>query len=149
MRFYVYAFIEGHEVLYVGKGSGRRLKQQEKRFGFAGKIIEHLDDELKAYEREVYWISELRPTLNKNRGGSGSFLTETVPAALRKSFTLAEWKREERKALAELRRIEEMGTRKYAANVLLRHIDEANCASFGLSKIDISRFREVANGPRC
>lgn len=147
MQFYIYAFIEGHEVLYVGKGSGSRLKQQEKRFGFAGKIIEHVADEHNAYAREVYWISQLKPTLNKNRGGAGSFRQDVVPSALRGLYTLEEWKREERKADADQRKMEKIGTRRYAAAILLRHLDERNCESFGLSKVDISRFREVANGP--
>ena len=145
-KFYIYAFIEGHEVLYVGKGSGRRLKQQEKRFGIPGKILERLSSENEAYAREVHWISELRPTMNRNKGGAGSYSKEVVPRSVRNVMSLADWKREKAKAQSEYDEMERVGTRKYAATVLLRHVNEANCEGLGLSKVDVSRLREVAYG---
>ena len=65
MAAYVYRIFDGFETVYIGKGSGRRVKQQSARFKCQGEIIEH------------------------------------------------------------------------------------NCERYGMSKLDIFRLREVANGPRC
>lgn len=149
-RFYIYCFIDGAEVVYVGKGTGSRLKQQEKRFGFHGKIIERLHSEEEAYRREVYWISELRPTENKNAGGSGGLADPNpIPSALRGIVSLKEWDRSLSQLQKEYALIEEMGTRKFAAQILLRKLDDSNCELHGVSKVGLNRIREVANGPRC
>lgn len=149
-RFFIYCFREGHAVLYVGKGSGRRLRAQEKRFGFAGEILERMDDEERAYERERYWIEKLLPTENKNSGGAGGFSDRNpIPSQFRNSFTLKEWEKCQREGEASLREIEKIGSRRYAAQTLVSMLDERNCETFGVSKVDINRLREVANGPRC
>lgn len=80
--FYIYAFFDGAQTLYVGKGTGRRLQKQEKRFGIPGKIVEWVDSEEAAYKREKHWISELRPTENRDAGGRGGWSTKGPHAEL-------------------------------------------------------------------
>lgn len=149
-EFYIYCFQDGAEILYVGKGTGRRLIQQEKRFGFAGSIIERMTDEEEAYRREIYWIGRLLPTQNKNAGGGGGMSSPNpIPHALRGQITAKEWEKAKREAEREQAIIESIGTRRYAARLLLSKLDENNCELFGLSKVDLVRCVEVANGPRC
>lgn len=69
--FYVYRLFDHEGTLYVGKGSDHRLKQQKNRFKLAGEIIERCYTEAEAYEREIYWIAQLNPPLNKSSGGTG------------------------------------------------------------------------------
>lgn len=79
-KYYIYAFIDGCNVLYVGKGSGARLQKQEKRFGIKGTILEWVGSENDAYSREKHWVANLRPTENKDKGGRGGW-TKAVDAA--------------------------------------------------------------------
>lgn len=130
-RFYVYRIYDGHETVYVGKGSGRRLKQQARKFRLPAEIVEECKSEDHAFKREIHWTETLRPTLNSHRGGAGGRC------------------RVRRKPQREFAEIERIGSRRYAARFLLRKIDERNCAALGLSKVDVNRLREVANGPRC
>ena len=149
-RFYIYCFLDGHEIVYVGKGSGNRAKQQAKRFQCEHKILEWLDEEAKAYEREKYWIARLQPTTNKNAGGAGHMASpDPVPVMLRGAVTAEQWKRLNKEAERERREMERIGLRRYAARMLLRKVDETNCESVGVSKVDVFRLREVANGPWC
>jgi hypothetical protein len=39
-------------------------------------------------------------------------------------------------------------SRRRVAKFLLKKLSEANCEQYGISKVDISRLREVANGAR-
>jgi hypothetical protein len=41
-----------------------------------------------------------------------------------------------------------MASRKMVARALLKKLNEANCEQYGVSKVDICRLREVANGAR-
>lgn len=140
-RLYVYVFETGGVVLYAGKGSGRRIKQQEKRFGFAGRILEYFDTDDAAFEAEKRWIKELTPTENKCRSGGGG--GRCKPKKKSKELIAAE--REWRKFLKEL---EEAGSRRYVARFLCTKLNLANCEEWGVSKVDMNRLVEVANGPR-
>lgn len=130
---YVYRIVDGCETVYVGKGSGRRLEAQKRRFGLEGEIIERdlTDDD--AFARERHWIKTLMPSANISPGGNGG-------------RTVARRKPRLDKALAEISRV---GQRRYAARFLLTRLSEANCSRYGVSKLDIDRLREVANGPWC
>lgn len=85
IRFYVYALKdEAGRVMYVGKGSGRRLECQKRKFGLAGEILERHASEAKAYAAEVRLIAEMNPPLNKHPGGNGSRAkAERVPSWVR------------------------------------------------------------------
>jgi hypothetical protein len=109
MEFYVYRIFEGHQTLYVGKGSGRRLAIQRQRFACEGEIVEDCASEALAFEREKFWITELHPTENKIAGGSGSWVRRPKP----KWRPLSDFER-------ETREIERLGTRKYVARILLK-----------------------------
>lgn len=148
-HYYIYCFIDGHEILYIGKGSGRRVKAQAKRFSCEYKILERMDDEAFAYDREKHWIAQLQPTLNMNKGGGGSISSDVVPLQFRSTLTLKEWKKAKTDGAKQAQEIERVGSRRFVARMLLRKIDERNCEQFGLSKVDVNRWREVANGPRC
>jgi hypothetical protein len=103
-RFYVYKLIDDCGVVqYVGKGSGYRLRAQQRRYGLQGEVIERFTKERDAYKAEVRWIASLAPPLNKHPGGNGSWAI----------------KRREHKT-KEMREIERIGTRAYAARILLR-----------------------------
>jgi hypothetical protein len=130
---YVYRIFNRHETVYVGKGSGRRLETQTRKFGCDGEILEVCKSDDHAFRREIHWIALLRPSANILRGGNGGRRKPRKSA--RRSRDMIE--------------IDRVGSRRYAARFLLTKLDERNCASLGLSKVDVSRLREVANGPRC
>lgn len=132
-RFYVYRIFEGLHTLYVGKGSGRRLQQQKARFRAEGEIIEVCKSDDHAFTREVYWIAQLHPTENKCPGGNGGRCRPARKPRLPREY-------------AEMERV---GLRRYAARFLATRLSEANCQQFGVSKVDLNRLIEVANGPRC
>lgn len=135
-RTYVYRIFDGFETVYVGKGSGRRIRQQAARFKCQGEIIQHCTTDEEAFKAERKWISELKPTANRHPGGQGGRVKpKHDPHA-------ASW----RKFLKEYN---EVGPRRYAARFLARKLNEANCEKWGVSKIDVFRIHEVANGPWC
>lgn len=131
--FYVYRIFDGDVTVYVGKGSGRRLHNQKRRFGLDGSIIEKCRSDNHAFEREVHWIKRLKPTDNRLPGGNGGRCSPKARPRLSKDF----------------REIERVGPRRFAARFLLTRLDERNCDQYGVSKVGLSRLREVANGPRC
>lgn len=130
-KFYVYRIFNGETTVYIGKGCGYRLAAQIKRFGLPGEKIEQGLTEERAFEREVHWIAELMPTDNKNPGGRGG-------------------KSGKRTAYMDkdMLQIQVVGSRRYAARLLLRKLSHSNCISYGLSKLDLYRIAEVASGPR-
>jgi hypothetical protein len=68
--FYTYRiFNEYGDTLYIGKGSGYRLKNQIKRFGFFGEVLKTFDSEAKCLRDEIRLIAKHKPPLNKTRGG--------------------------------------------------------------------------------
>jgi hypothetical protein len=126
-RFYVYRIFDGHETVYIGKGSGRRLANQRRKFGLPGEIVASFAKESDAYAHEIKMISELMPTANKHPGGNGSRV----------------YKRRPRRHAWEIE-IDRVGSRRYSARMLLRS-DLAGLVD--PSKLDA--IRQVANGPRC
>ena len=127
-RFYVYLIEDGSNAHYVGKGSGSRLRVQQRRYGLPGRILERFISERAAFAAERKWIALLKPCENRCPGGNGG--TVRIPA-LRKPNWVS--------------KIEQMGTRVYAARILLDvyrvapHMAEP-------SKVDV--IRQVAYGCR-
>lgn len=74
-RFYVYVIGPLDAPLYVGKGSGRRLEAQKRRFKADGHEIARFFKEKDAYAFERVAIAENSPALNQNMGGGGSRAT--------------------------------------------------------------------------
>jgi hypothetical protein len=87
---------------YIGKGSGRRLEHQVRRFGLLGEIIARFKSERAAYAYERRQIEQQKPHLNQCAGGGGSRATKVVQRR-------QQWEIE----------IERVGTRVYAARGLL------------------------------
>ena len=140
-RFYVYRIFDGLETVAVGTGCGYRMSQQMAKFRMKGERIEEGLTEAQAYKRERHWIKTLLPTANMNAGGGGGM---SVPKPITK---------EERNAAREykhfIKEYQDVGPRRYVARFLLTKLDERNCATFGLAKVDINRWREIANGAWC
>ena len=133
--FYVYQFSDSAGVCYVGKGSGPRFAKQSRRFAnMVGEIVRRFASERAAYAYEAALIARHSPSLNKIAGGGG--------AIARRKFRLPGWYRR------EARQIESVGSRRYVARALLRLIGEQNCEELGVSKVELNRVRQVANGPR-
>lgn len=123
-RFYVYELADDSgAVRYVGKGSGDRLKVQRRRYGLAGHEVARFRRESDAYGFERERIAECRPPLNKHPGGNGSRATPV--RVRRQQFELD---------------IERIGSRRYAARMLLR---------FGWAGSKVEEIRRIAHGPRC
>ena len=126
-RFYVYRIYDGFETVYIGKGSGRRLTSQRSKFKMDGEIIAWFEREADAYAHEIKMIAELMPTANKYSGGNGS------------------WCRKRRVVkLGWIREIERVGSRRYAARMLLKFDLRGHIEG---SKLEV--IRRVANGPWC
>lgn len=71
--FYVYRILgEMGETVYIGKGCGRRLQQQKRRFMSDGEILEYSKTDKQAFRRERELIAQYNPPLNKSPGGNGS-----------------------------------------------------------------------------
>lgn len=107
---YVYELTYGHGVLYVGKGTGNRLKTQIASFGLEGREVAWFKSEKDAYQFERKLISEISPRLNSHPGGNGSWAK----------------KRPEPRRLKWEIDMDRVGTRVYAARFLLethwRHV---------------------------
>lgn len=103
-RFYVYEIFKDAELLYIGKGSGRRLQTQKKNFNADGRVIEWFFSEEKAYSFEKKQIAQKSPPLNRHKGGNGS------KAQKIKREVKPLWFKE----------IESLGSRKYAARLWLK-----------------------------
>jgi hypothetical protein len=106
--FYVYELTnEAGEAVYVGKGSGARVKVSAYARGYPGREVARFKREKDAFAYEVARIAEYAPILNKHPGGNGS------------------WVRKRRAPTPRLtgvfREIERIGTRAYAARLLLIH----------------------------
>lgn len=127
MRFYVYRLTDSEGVAYVGKGSGKRLDTQKRSFGSDGEIIERFKSERQAYAAERRYIAEMKPRLNRHPGGNGSH-AQRKPLARKQK-----WERE----------IEAIGTRRYAARILLA-CEHSRPGIVDPSKIE--QIRQVAYG---
>ena len=126
-RFYVYEIRDqSGNVLYVGKGSGRRMFVSAKTHGGVAIDVAWFASEKDAYRYEVIRIKDSNPSNNKHAGGNGAKARATT--------------RNKKKTKFE-RTVESIGTRAYAARLWLA------CAKSGLcdlSKIDL--VRQVAYG---
>ncbi len=121
-RHYVYELTAPcGRVVYVGKGSGLRLKRQCSRTGLSGRIVSEHRTDKEAYCAEVARIAELRPEMNVLRGGNGPRVSLKRPP---------KWYRE----------IERVGVRVYAARLLLKFAPHM----IAPSKVD--EIRQVARG---
>jgi hypothetical protein len=127
-RFYVYVIHDGDGLpVYIGKGSGRRLEAQRKRFGRQGYVWRRFKSEDAAFAFEARCIAELSPALNRCAGGAGARVTTKAPREYRCPTAIA---------------MQEIGPRRYVARRLFdfvgveRYIDP--------SKLDA--IRQVANG---
>lgn len=148
---YVYRIFERLCTLYVGKGSGPRAQVQARRFGANVEIIEDGLTDNQAFEREKHWIAELKPTENKDAGGTGGRVNPepSMPKSLKGQLTQKEWRaalRDTEKTNADIERI---GIRRYCARFLLTKLDKFNCEQWGVTLSQLGRLQEVANGPKC
>lgn len=100
--FYVYEILnENGLVIYVGKGFKNRVKTSLKeRKGFSFKIVKRFKFEHQAFEYEVKHIAKYNNLLNANKGGFGGCVL---------------------KGDKETRLMQEIGTRAYAARMLLKY----------------------------
>lgn len=70
--FYVYRILgEQGETVYIGKGTGRRLAKQKRRFMAGGEIIAEFASERAAFRHEKQLIAKECPPLNRCGGGGG------------------------------------------------------------------------------
>ena len=131
-RSYVYIIRDGHSVLYVGKGTGRRAKESARKHGGEAVIAEWFDDESKAFARERELIAELLPLNNISPGGNGgrSKPKAESPEARRNRKEFERFERE----------YHEVGPRRYVARFLLSRF--AN--QIAPSKLEM--VRQVAHG---
>lgn len=124
-RFYVYAIHDGDGLpVYIGKGCGRRLSIQKARFGRPGYIVRRFKSEQQAFKYEKRLIAELPPELNRCEGGFGGRATRRRPERLPKEFM----------------EMERLGTRVYAARMLLKFDLRRR-----VSPEQIERLRQVAS----
>lgn len=71
--FYVYRILgEMGETVYIGKGCGRRLHNQKRRFMSDGEVLEWCSTDKQAFKRERALIAQYNPPLNKSTGGNGA-----------------------------------------------------------------------------
>jgi hypothetical protein len=127
-RFYVYQITQNDVCVYIGKGCGFRLQRQIKKYGGNGSIIKSFKKEKDAYAFERKMIFEVKPSLNKYSGGNGAH-------AQKIRIFKDKW----------LREIEKVGTRKYAARILI-HCEKVQPGICNPSLIGL--IREVAYGNR-
>lgn len=150
MGFYVYAIMDGETVLYVGKGTGRRAKASARKHGGKESILEEMECETTAFERECFWIAELSPQNNISAGGNGGRVRAKskyeLPRALVGVISQSQWRKDVKAQEALELEIAAIGSRKYAAKSLCERLNEHNCELWGVSKVDLNRLREVAYG---
>lgn len=79
--FYVYRILgEQGETVYIGKGTGRRLADQKRRFMADGEIIAEFTSERAAFGHEKRLIAKENPPLNRCGGGGGGIFGRSNPA---------------------------------------------------------------------
>lgn len=113
---YVYALTKDGQILYIGKGTSRRLAQQRRNFGLDGHELAWFKTEQDAYAFERIAISEYQPWLNRHPGGNGSWAIPKPVPKIHKD--------------ADTRLMERIGTRAFAARILL------SCKDKGLVTMD-------------
>lgn len=123
-RFYVYELRSDEgELLYIGKGSGDRLRAQCSKHRCRGSAVAYFRRERDAYAFEREMIAETKPPRNKHSGGGGKRATP------RRARRLFDWERE----------MAAIGTQAYAARTLLR-------LDAGLPASTLEALRKVAYG---
>lgn len=127
---YVYLLSDGPTPIYIGKGTSKRAQASRRKHGGDISYLETGLSDDAAFEREKFWIAEMQPQNNKCPGGNGG--RSTPRKAPRRSKVEIE--------------IDRVGSRKYCAQFLISRLNEANCEKYGVSKVDLSRLREVAHG---
>lgn len=147
MPFFVYAVMDGDVPIYIGKGTKNRHKVSAKKHCGRAVILERFSCEDSAFAAEARWIEEMSPANNKCRGGNGGRVSNIVlPSYLKGKLTLAEWRCAVRDGIKSDREIDAIGSRRYCAKFLVRKLNEANCAEYGVSTVDLCRLKELANG---
>jgi hypothetical protein len=107
--FYVYVFYDEDGPVYVGKGSGRRFSQQQKRFfELRGEIVRQFHVESAAYNYECKLIAKLQPRGNRIAGGGGSIARRKANQPVPKWWR--DWMKE----------IDALGTREWARRELAK-----------------------------
>ena len=121
-KYYVYEVLgEDGRVLYVGKGSGRRMSvSMRERGGSSCVAVRHFASESAAYAFEVKHIAKHINLMNKCKGGNGSKAAKN------------------RKPRWEIE-IDRIGTKTYAARLLMKYLPYVD-----QSKVE--EIRRVAHG---
>lgn len=126
---YVYALTKDDQILYIGKGTNRRLAQQRKTYGLDGHEIAWFKAEKDAFQHERQLIKDLDPWLNRCAGGGGSWATHIPQPRM---------DRETREAYALMDKI---GTQAYCCRLLL------SCKVNGLYQCDeLTEMALIAKG---
>ena len=143
-RFYVYDILDkSSNVVYVGKGSGNRYRVSIRNHeGDSGSPVAYFKKESDAYQFESDRIKELNPLNNIHPGGNGS------RCARAKVYRMTKVEKE----------IEAVGTRVYAARILVKLFQSINCLRSKveypsdlldtIDSMDITKIAMVANGCR-
>jgi hypothetical protein len=105
-EFYVYRIYDGEVTVYIGKGRGRRLSDQKRRFALSGEILKSFSSERAAYAFEAKQIAKMKPIANKVAGGGG--------AITRRNIKLPIW------FTRQVKEIERVGSRRWVARELLK-----------------------------
>lgn len=85
-QFYVYEIVLLDEVVYIGKGTGQRLRDQKRRHCADGREVARFWREADAYAFERQLISEKKPRRNRHPGGSGKTITPKRAERVRPMF---------------------------------------------------------------
>jgi hypothetical protein len=124
--FYVYEILdESNNVIYIGKGTNNRVKHSlRERKGSSYNIVKYFEHEHKAYEYEVKHIAKYSNLLNANKGGFGGNVL---------------------KGDKETRLMQEIGTRAYAARMLLRYYLSFKALASKVDKYYSKELQEIFN----
>lgn len=117
-KSYVYALTKDGQILYIGKGTSRRLAQQRTNFGLDGHELARFKTEQDAYNFERIAISHHNPWLNKHPGGNGSWSQPSTQPKM------------DRQTRDDYELMKRIGTKAFAARILL------SCKDKGIVTMD-------------
>jgi hypothetical protein len=80
-RWYVYRINVDGRLGYIGKGTHDRMLYSARRLNGIAGVLRYFSDEVAAYRCEMKLIAQLRPPLNKSKGGEGGCLSIEVRTA--------------------------------------------------------------------
>lgn len=133
-KYYVYEVLgPDGEIIYVGKGTGRRhLVSLKQRSGSSSRVVKYFDSEPAALRFEQRHIANAKPSLNLCKGGNGGRCAKKSPRkdSWQKAF-------------------DAIGSRRYAARLLLacyQSIARHSLQSFVIDTSKVGQIREVAYG---